>query len=86
MKKAKLLLLTLLAVLGYNTAMADAVSPYEADFNSTIATGVHEFAVASNWKHIVGKYVDGWGDSYYMSYSYKESEGIEGSGTLLAYK
>ena len=58
MKKAKLLLLTLLAVLGYNTAMADAVLPYEADFNSTIATGVHEFAVASNWKHIVGKYVE----------------------------
>ena len=86
MKKAKLLLLTLLAVLGYNTAMADAVSPYEADFNSTIATGVHEFAVASNWKHIVGKYVDDWGESYYMSYSYKESEGIDGSGTLLAYK
>ncbi len=86
MKKAKLLLLTLLAVLGYNTAMADAVSPYEANFNSTIATGVHEFAVASNWKHIVGKYVDDWGESYYMSYSYKESEGIEGSGTLLAYK
>ncbi|MBO4819956.1 MAG: carboxypeptidase regulatory-like domain-containing protein [Prevotella sp.] len=86
MKKAKLLLLTLLVVMGYSTAMADNVSPYEADFNSTITTTVHDFAVASNWKHIVGKYTDDWDEDYYMSYSYKSDEGIEGSGTLLAYR
>lgn len=86
MRKAKLLLLTLLAVLGINTAMADNVSPYEADFNSTITTSVRDFAVASNWKHIVGIYTDDWGDKYYMSYSYKENEGVEDSGTLLAYR
>lgn len=86
MKKAKLLILTLLAVLGYNTAMADEVSPYEWDFNKTITTSVRDFAVASNWKHIVGKYTNSWGDAYYMTYSYKDDEGIDASGTLLAYR
>ena len=86
MKKAKLLLLTLLAVVGYNTAIADNVSPYEVDFNSAITTTVRDFKVASNWKHIVGIYTDDWGENFYMSYSYKKDEGIGESGTLLAYR
>ncbi len=86
MKKAKLLLLTLLSVLGMTTAGAETVSPYEVDFNSSITTSVHDFAVASNWGHIVGSYKDSWGDTYYMSYTYKGDEGIGESGTLLAYR
>ena len=81
MKRAKLLILTLLAVLGYGTASAE----YVADFNSAISTQNHDFAVASNWGHIVGVYEDDWANGY-MSYSYSSSEGIGESGTLLAYR
>ena len=81
MKRAKLLILTLLAVLGYGTASAE----YVADFNSAISTQNHDFAVASNWGHIVGVYEDSWANGY-MSYSYSSSEGIGESGTLLAYR
>ncbi|MBR5688407.1 MAG: carboxypeptidase regulatory-like domain-containing protein [Prevotella sp.] len=76
MKKAKFLLLTLLALLGYSGAWAE----YTVDFNSTISTSSSDFKVASNWKHIVDV------DTYYdnnMSYQYKEDQGMEGSGTLL---
>ena len=85
MKRAKLLILTLLAVIGWNTAQAETVSPYEVDFNSAITTRNHDFAVASNWGHIVGMYEDSW-DNGYMSYTYSSSEGIGESGTLLAYR
>ena len=81
MKRAKLLILTLLAVLGYGTASAE----YVADFNTAISTQNHDFAVASNWGHIVGVYEDSWANGY-MSYSYSSSEGIGESGTLLAYR
>ncbi|MBO4851847.1 MAG: DUF1573 domain-containing protein, partial [Prevotella sp.] len=85
MKRAKLLILTLLAVIGWNTAQAETVSPYEVDFNSAITTRNHDFAVSSNWGHIVGMYEDSW-DNGYMSYTYSSSEGIGESGTLLAYR
>ncbi len=84
MKKAKLLLLTLLAVIGYGTAGAETVSPYTVDFNTAITTSKHDFQVASNWGHIVGQGdYDGWGP-YFMSYSYNAENGIDGSGTLMA--
>ena len=87
MKKAKLLFTMLMAVFGWNTVMAEDVSPYTVDFNSAITTSsIHDFAVASNWGHIVGSYTDDYGDTYYMTYSYRADEGIDGSGTLLAYK
>lgn len=87
MKKAKLLFTMLMAVFGWNTVMAEDVSPYTVDFNSAITTSsIHDFAVASNWGHIVGSYTDNYGDTYYMTYSYRADEGIDGSGTLLAYK
>ena len=88
MKKAKFLLLTLLSVLGMNTAWAETVLPYEVDFNEAIPTSsVHDFAVSTNWGHIVGTYIDDyWDETYYMSYSYRAGEGIDGSGTLIAYK
>ena len=86
MKKAKFLLLTLLSVLGMNTAWAETVSPYEVDFNTAITTSVHNFAVASNWGHIVpASDYDGYGP-YYMSYTYSSNEGIEGSGALICYR
>ena len=87
MKKAKLLFTMLMAVFGWNAVMAEDVSPYTVDFNSAITTSsIHDFAVASNWGHIVGSYTDDYGDTYYMTYSYRADEGIDGSGTLLAYK
>ncbi|MBR5084211.1 MAG: carboxypeptidase regulatory-like domain-containing protein [Prevotella sp.] len=86
MKKAKLLLLTLFSVFGINTTWAETMSPYEMDFNAVILTSNHDFTVASNWRHIVGSYKDSWGDTYYMSYSYKNNEGINESGALLAYR
>lgn len=85
MKKAKFLLLTLLAVLGMNTAGAETVTPYEVDFEKAITTSNHDFAVSSNWGHIVGMYHDSWGDGY-VSYNYAESEGVGETNALLVYK
>lgn len=86
MKNFKLLLSIMLAVIGWSTAQAETVSPYTVDFNTNPGTGVHDFAVASNWKHIVpNSNYDGYGP-YYMSYSYSSSEGIDGSGALLPYR
>ena len=68
-------------------AAAELISTcYLADFNTAIATGNHAFAVAGHWKHIVDELKDSYGDTYYMSYSYKEDEGVNGSGALLAYR
>ena len=58
---------------------------YKVDFNTAISTSNHDFKVASDWKHIVGVYHDVYADGY-MSYSYKETDGIAGSGALLANK
>lgn len=59
---------------------------YLVDFNTAISTSVHDFAVASNWKHIVPvSNYDNHGP-YYMSYSYSSTEGINGTGTLLPYR
>lgn len=56
---------------------------YTVDFNTAIATSNHDFRVASNWKHIVHKFNDGYSD-YYMSYSYGAETGVDGSGALYA--
>ena len=86
MKKTKLFLLMLLAVTGWGRAAADTVSPYVVDFEKPINTAVRDFAVASNWSHIVGiGDYDGNGP-YYMDYTYKSTDGIDGSHTLLAYR
>ena len=56
--------------------------PYIVDFNTPIATNNHDFAVASNWGHIVGSNnYDGYGP-YYMAYSYAAEDGVDGSGAL----
>ena len=57
------------------------VTNYAVDFNTSITTSAHDFKVASNWRHIVHRYNDGYSD-YYMSYSYGAETGIEGSGAL----
>lgn len=87
MKKAKLLLLTLLAVLGYSNVLAETVSPYTVDFNTNPGVGSsHDWAVAAGWDHVVAtNNYDGYGP-YYMTYGYAEDEGIGGSGTLKAYR
>ena len=65
MKHVKILLLTFLATL-FSPSVANA-DPYLCNFDKTIDTSDHAFRVASNWKHIVQKYIDegddgGWGD------------------------
>ncbi len=62
------------------TVFADS---YTVDFNKAIATGNHDFRVASNWKHIVHRFNDGYFD-YWMSYSYGSNTGIDGTGALYA--
>ena len=86
MRKIRLLLTMLLAVTAWGRAAAETVSPYVADFENPINTAVRDFAVASNWRHIVGiGDYDGNGP-YFMNYSYSSSDGIDGSHTLVAYK
>ena len=86
MRKIRLLLTMLLAVVAWGKAAAETVSPYLADFENPINTAVRDFAVASNWRHIVGiGDYDGNGP-YYMGYSYSSSDGIDGSHTLIAYR
>lgn len=75
------LLAILLAIVGVVSMQAETVDNYVCDFNTPINTSTHNFKVASNWKHIVGKISDSYGD-YYMDYSYKTDEGVDGSGAL----
>ena len=62
------------------------VSGYQVDFEKEITTSAHDFKVASNWGHIVHKYVDDYGWEYWMSYSYSKGKGVNGSNALLAYE
>lgn len=55
---------------------------YTVDFNTEITTTSPDFAVASNWGHIVGSNdYDGYGP-YYMKYGYAPEGGVDGSGAL----
>ena len=87
MKKATLLLLSILALLGISNVQAgEVVNGYTADFNTQFSTtSDHAFSVDKDWKHIVDYYEDD-GTYFYMSYSYYASSGVNGSGTLLAYR
>jgi len=67
------------------TAQAETITPYNVDFNTAIDTEDHAFKVASNWGHIVG-FVSDYSDVYYMSYSYNNNKGVDGTGSLQAYK
>lgn len=82
MKKAKLFLLILIAVVaGTNAALADG---YVVDFNTPVTTSNHDFLVAKGWGHIVpNSDYDGYGP-YYMTYSYYDDKGVDGTGTLYA--
>lgn len=60
------------------------VPNYTVDFNESITTSNHDFAVANKWGHIVGSgNYDGWGP-YYMSYSYYSTSGVGSTGCLYA--
>jgi len=81
MKKVKALLFALLTCLGVGSAGAES---YVLDFDTPISTSSHDFAVASNWDHVVGSgNYDGYGP-YYMTYSYYATSGVGGSGCLSA--
>lgn len=77
------LLLFVALVMATVASWAADVSPYQTTFDTPINTADPAFRVASNWKHIVGKYSDSYGD-YYMTYSYQAEDGVEGSGALRA--
>lgn len=82
MKHVKILLLTFLATL-FSPLVSKAES-YFCNFDTKIDTSNPNFKVASNWKHIVQKYIDDYGDISYMPYSYYTTAGVESSGTLYA--
>ena len=66
-----------------NYAEPVADTSYKVDFNTTISTSAHDFAVASNWGHVSGY------DSKYdsnMSYSWSGTAGVDKTGALLAYR
>ena len=61
---------------------------YMADFNlgeSFKCSADPFFSIARDWKHIAEAYDDD-GDPRYMSYTYYDNQGVDGSGTILAYK
>ncbi len=61
-----------------------AAAGYTVDFNTSITTSNHDFAVAKGWSHIVpNSDYDGYGP-YYMSYTYYSSMGVGGTGALWA--
>ncbi len=82
MKHVKILLLTFLATL-FSPLVSKAES-YLCNFDTKIDTSNPNFKVASNWEHIVQKYIDDYGDISYMPYSYYTTAGVESSGTLYA--
>lgn len=62
-------------------ALAVKRVPYTADFNMTINTSSHDFAVAPKWKHIVED-----NDGSYVGYKWDAAYGRNGeSGGLLVY-
>lgn len=78
----KFLMALAMTMTGGLAAQAETVENYTVDFNSAISTSNHDFRVASNWKHIVDKFEGSYGDVYYMTYTYKSSDGVEGTGAL----
>lgn len=78
----KFLMALAMTMTGGLAAQAETVANYTIDFNSAISTSNHDFRVASNWKHIVDKFEGSYGDVYYMTYTYKSSDGVEGTGAL----
>ena len=85
MKKVRLLLIAIVALLGRNAAQGETVYNYVVNFDTPISTSAHDFALGSNWGHIVDAY-DDEGDLRYMTYSYSTAGGVGGSGALLAYR
>lgn len=78
----KFLTALVITMTGGLVSQAETVANYTIDFNSAISTSNHDFRVASNWKHIVDKFEGSYGDVYYMTYTYKSSDGVEGTGAL----
>lgn len=78
----KFLTALVITMTGGLVSQAETVENYTVDFNSEISTSDHAFRVASNWKHIVDKYTDDYGSDYYMSYNYRKSDGVNGTGAL----
>lgn len=81
MKRLRLLCMSLVASIGLSVAVsAETISNYTVNFDDKIETSDHAFKVAPNWKHIVDKYEDEYGFTYYMTYSYRGTGGRTGGG------
>lgn len=82
MKKLRLLCVAMAALL-CGSASADVVNDYKVDFNTAISTSAHDFSVAVAWGHVVSSYFDyDEYETYYATYTYQASAGIDGSGAL----
>lgn len=83
----KLLLLAMANLLLPPLLRAETRSPYEVDFSTSIAVVDHSFKVSTGWGHIVESYDAGDGystDTYWVSYSYRTSGGVDDSACLYA--
>lgn len=67
---------------------ADTMSPYSVNFDTTINTDDHNFKVATGWGHIPESYNanDGYygTETYWVKYSFRSSDGVDGSGCIYA--
>lgn len=84
MKHLNYLLAFLMTLIwGTGVAKADVVNNYKMDFNTQIDVSSHDFKVASGWGHIPESYYDDedW-DTYWVSYSYSTTTGVDNSGAL----
>ena len=85
MKKARLFVMMLGAALAAGQAGALEKAPYKCDFGNEIVTSNHAFRVASNWSHIVDSHEvedDWWPETYWVSYTYRTTEGVDGTPYL----
>lgn len=65
------------------TGQAEVIAPYSVDFNSSISTSSNDFKVAKGWGHVVSGYFDDEDyETYYPTYTYSSTAGVDGSGAL----
>ena len=80
MKHLNKILASVALLLGFGWASADVVENYAVDFNTAINTDAHDFKVDTGWGHSVKPY--GYSSYEYVSYTYTETGGVDGSGAL----
>ena len=74
----KFMVLAAAVLLGFGWASAEVVENYTVDFNTAISTEAHDFKIGTGWGHNVMPYAS----NEYVSYTYSETGGVDGSGAL----